>query len=62
MSRLTEGAYGFAWGPMNVTRMATMPGGAHVLRVETDAGKHIDIYVSKKGHSVRAFRDGQELK
>jgi hypothetical protein len=58
-----EERYGFRWGPMVVKRMATLPrrtGEDHVLRVATDAGKHIDVYVSPTGRSLRVFSDGKE--
>ena len=55
--------YGFTWGPMTVTRLATI--GAHglerrALGIKTERHK-LDIYVSPAGHSVRVFRDGKEL-
>lgn len=58
-----EERYGFRWGPLVVQRVATFPrknGEDHVLRVKTDAGKQIDIYVSPTGRSVRVFSHGKE--
>lgn len=60
--RLTPGLYGFAWGPMSVTRVAENKGTV-VLDINTDAGKRITIYVSPTGRSVRVFDvDGAEWK
>lgn len=53
--------YGFRWGPLVVERVATYPaknGDYRVIRVRTDAGKRIDIYVSPTGRSVRVYSDG----
>lgn len=49
--------FGFNWGPVRVTRLATLPRGAHIVDVNG-----VEIYVSKTGRSVRVFRDGKELK
>lgn len=60
-----EERYGFRWGPLVVTRWATFPGKngeSHVLAVETDAGKRINIYVSPTGRSVRVFSGNKEWK
>jgi hypothetical protein len=58
--------YGFIWGPLEVTRMAHFRMGekseAYCVRVRTEAGKSIDVYVSRTGRSLRVFRDGEELK
>lgn len=53
---LTE--FGFEWGPMTVTRAATIPSG-YVLNIKTDAGREIDVYVSAQGRSLRVFGRGQ---
>jgi hypothetical protein len=60
-SKLTEGDYGFAWGPLEVTRMSVFRD-TGVVRVSTETGAKINIYVSKTGRSLRVFRDGKELK
>lgn len=58
--RITEGPYGFAWGPMEVRR-ATEHNGYVALDIITDAGKCITVYVSPTGRSVRVFdREGGE--
>jgi hypothetical protein len=51
------------WGPLEVVRRATFPrknGEDHVLRVKTEAGKAIDVYVSPTGRSIRVYSDGKE--
>lgn len=53
--RLTEGAYGFAWGPVQVQRIAEVEGTV-VLRVVTSVGHRLEIYVSPGGRSLRVFR------
>ena len=37
-ARLTNGPYGFAWGPLAVTRMAEINGRV-ILSITTDAGR-----------------------
>lgn len=59
--RVTEGPYGFAWGPMGVTRVAEYKGTV-VVDITTDTGKSISVYVSPKGRSIRVFGDGSEWK
>lgn len=60
--KLTEGPYGFAWGPVEVERTASIDGQA-CLTIRTDAGKSISVYVSPTGRSLRVFRDNaHELK
>jgi hypothetical protein len=56
---LTQGEYGFAWGPLSVTRVTTLRGTA-VIDIDTDAGKRLTVYVSPTGRSVRVFSQGQE--
>ena len=56
---LTE--YGFTWGPIEVTRLASVPKWGVCLAVETEKHK-LNIYVSPKGRSVRVYLDGRELK
>ncbi len=53
--------YGFTWGPITVTRMALLPDGRHVLGIDTNGSPALEIYVSRTGKSVRAFRGGREL-
>lgn len=60
-SRVTEGPYGFAWGPMSVTRVAEIRGTV-VVDITTDTGKSISVYVSPTGRSVRVFGNGAEWK
>lgn len=59
--RITEGPYGFAWGPLEVVRAAEHRGYC-ALDVKTDAGKRITVYVSPTGRSIRVFGDGAEWK
>jgi hypothetical protein len=59
--RVTTGPYGFAWGPMSVTRVAEHKGTV-VVDITTDTGKSISVYVSPTGRSVRVFGDGAEWK
>jgi hypothetical protein len=62
----TDTQYGFTWGPLEVTRLAHFkPRGdreSYVVRVATETGKHVDIYVSRTGRSLRVFDSGKELK
>ena len=57
--------YGFKWGPAEVTRLAQFRTGekseTRALRVRTDAGKEIEIYISRTGRSLRVFSGGKEL-
>lgn len=61
-----EDRYGFRWGPLVVQRSAEInrqDNGPHrVLRLITDEGAGLDVYVSPTGRSVRVFRDGKELR
>jgi hypothetical protein len=50
--------FGFKWGVAEVVRMSTVRGSL-CLRVVTDAGKHIDVYVSPQGNSIRVFSGGE---
>lgn len=60
-----EDRYGFRWGPLVVQRAAEVnrqDNGPHrVLRLVSDGGPALDIYVSPTGRSVRVFQDGVEL-
>lgn len=58
--KLTEGPYGFAWGPAEVVRCTTHKGGV-VIQVKTEAGLGVDVYVSARGQSLRVFNRGREL-
>lgn len=53
--------YGFIWGPMEVTRICVVDRKGYILRVKTDS-KDLEIYVSEKGRSVRAWLDHEPLK
>lgn len=57
---LTNGPYGFAWGPVEVRRTMSHKG-CVVLTVETGTGQSIDVYVSRTGRSLRVFKDHKEL-
>ena len=59
--RVTTGPYGFAWGPMSVTRVMEHRGQVAV-DITTDTGKCITVYVSRTGRSIRVFGDGSEWK
>ncbi len=50
--------YGFTFGAAEVTRMTSIDGNV-CIRVETSAGKHIDVYVSPTGRSLRVFSGGE---
>ena len=52
--------YGFTWGPATIQRMSEIDG-ATCTQIRTDAHK-LNVYVSPKGRSIRAWLDGQELK
>ena len=56
----TPNDYGFRWGQVDVTRIATI-GERKVLSVDTDY-RHLEVYVSAKGRSVRVWLDGTELR
>ena len=60
MSELGDDAFGFVWGQVKVTRIASLPTGHKVVRIET-AHDSIDVYVAPKGRKVRAFRGNEEL-
>lgn len=53
---LTE--FGFTFGAMEVTRLADINGTTRV-RIKTTAGRHIDVYVSPTGRSLRVFGAGE---
>jgi hypothetical protein len=59
--RVTDGPYGFAWGPMEVRRVAEVSGSV-ALDITTDTGKRVTVYVSPTGRSLRVFGDGGEWK
>lgn len=64
MRPLENHRYGFAWGPLNVTRLASFAYGArstHVVGVTTDHHK-VEIASSRTGRSVRVWIDGKEVK
>jgi hypothetical protein len=54
--------FGFRFGAALVERACDLPAGRTVTTVTTDAGKRLDIYVSRTGRSLRVFADGQEWK
>lgn len=56
----TEHRFGFTWGPMQVHRIMHLPGKGRLLSIKTEHGC-IEVWVSDKGRSLRAFRDGREL-
>lgn len=62
MSEIELTQFGFKFGPGEYIRMAELGDGSTCVRVQPDAGKPVEIYVSPKGRSVRVFRDGKELK
>ena len=55
--------FGFRWGPMTVTRMASYEprqgSTAHILGVKTDRA-NVEVYVTKTG-KVRVWNNGVEL-
>jgi hypothetical protein len=53
--------YGFAWGPVEVTRAALLPEDRRIITIKTPY-VDLDVYVSATGRSVRIFRGGTELK
>jgi hypothetical protein len=55
-----ETDYGFVWGPAEVTRHCQFNGTVSI-GVNSEVHK-VTIYVSPKGHSVRVWRNGKELK
>jgi len=60
MSRAEVGRYGFWWGPMDVTRAASLEragGTARVLEITTDHHR-LEVYVSHTGRSIRVKVDG----
>jgi hypothetical protein len=54
--------YGFTFGAAEVVRLADLPDGAVCIQVKTEAGKSIDVYVSRAGRSIRVFSQGKEWK
>lgn len=58
-----ETAYGFEYGPIKVTRIASdEKKGWVVLGIEVAAKRKLQVYVSGTGRSVRVHLDGKELK
>jgi hypothetical protein len=60
VTELTD--FGFKFGAAEVLRAAVMPDGAVCIQVETEAGKSVDVYVSRAGRSIRVFSQGKEWK
>ena len=63
----SETTYGFKWGAALVQRMTSLTDRKGVVNrvvigITTDSGKHIDVYVSGSGRSLRVFSDGKEWK
>ena len=51
------------WGPLAVTAIAHVEGRGYILDIETEARRQpLQVYVTEKGHSIRVWRDGKELK
>lgn len=60
--RCTLGQFGFTWGPLQVERTATLPGGRVVLTLRTDAGRKLEVFCSRTGRSLRVYdSSGNEL-
>ena len=51
--------YGFDWGPMKVERLCHIAGRGYVLAIRVGQEEKLQVYVSEKGQSVRAFRCGE---
>lgn len=56
---------GFRWGSLQVERVMAFDG-SHVLRItpvgRPDSSQAIDVYVSRTGRSIRAFKGSAEMK
>lgn len=52
--------FGFKWGPAHIHRICHIEGKGRLLSVKTEHGC-IEVWISEKGKSLRAFRDGREL-
>lgn len=65
MSFLIPNKYGFEWGPVTVTRLASFSpkaGRGRYYMVEVRSVHHtLTIHVSPTGRSVRVFKGGKEL-
>lgn len=62
MPDVTNGPYGFAWGPALIERYWSDDKGRVVLGIKTDAGREVTVYVSPTGRSVRVYdKDKGEL-
>lgn len=48
------GRYGFAWGPMDVTRLSHIEGRGYLLEVSTEHA-HIQIHVTEKGRAITVY-------
>ena len=46
--------YGFAWGPVEVTRVAHIEDRGYVIEVRTDH-RSMQVIVSEKGRKITAF-------
>lgn len=56
--------YGFRWGPFELQRMADIKYGRrryYVVSFVTDAGQLLEVYISGRGRSVRAYLNHVEL-
>lgn len=51
--------YGFAWGPIEVTRCCMLPVDRRIVQVKS-AYRTLDVYVSATGRSIRVFSAGKE--
>lgn len=60
-AKLTNGPYGFAWGPVEVERTAEVDGYVYLTLHTDHKQRALGISVSPTGRVVRVFRDGQEL-
>lgn len=63
MSECRPHDYGFQWGPLDITRIASYERGkgkAYILGVATDRHK-VEVYASRTGRSVRVWIDGAEV-
>lgn len=59
-SAVTDSDYGFEWGPLTVSRLATIRG-SRVLGVEAGRNR-VEVVVSPTGRSVRVYKNGKELR
>ena len=53
---LTETAYGFRWGPLEVSRLISDARGGVLIEVKADGGQAVEIRVTPRGKTLSVTR------